>query len=121
MKKRFLWLVIFWMAASLPAWAAYENFHPADEKQNALEVSGRGFANLVGMPAEIVTTMMRETTIHPHAWPVSYAPRLITNVLIRSFSGLNDAVIFPWVAPFADDTSSWATGMGLPEYPWQAE
>ena len=84
-------------------------------------VIGRGFGNFAGLPFEILGTAVREHDIHPKLWPVTYLPRLATNVLIRVASVVNDIFFLPWIASRADDLSPWTEPMGLPDYPWQRE
>lgn len=117
---------VLWMAGWLLiqpslAMAAYENYREPEEKLSVIQVLGRGLGNWVGLPAELGTTLVREIRMHPKAWPVTYAPRLITNGVARAFSGANDIIFFPWVVPFSDDTSPWTQGLGLPDYPWQVD
>ncbi|MBI3316606.1 MAG: hypothetical protein HYZ85_01200 [Candidatus Omnitrophica bacterium] len=82
---------------------------------------GRGVVNIVGLPMEIPLTLAREGDKHSWLWPVSFPPRLVTNIITRSASAVNDFFFFPWVASFTDDLSPWTEPMGLPEYPWQFE
>lgn len=84
-------------------------------------VLGRGLLNLVGLPAEIVYTPVRETKIHPKAWPVTFLPRFIMNVGSRAGSAAYDIVCYPWMAPHTDDLSPLTEFMDLPAYPWSKE
>lgn len=79
----------------------------------------RGVGNILGMPMELSSTLVRETEMHSRLWPVTYAPRLVQNIFLRAASGVNDAFFLPWVVPFTDDISPWTEPMGLTDYPWQ--
>lgn len=81
----------------------------------------RGVVNLLALPMEIPLTLAREGDMHPKIWPITYVPRLLTNVITRTFSAANDLFFFPWATPFTDDLSPWTEPMGLPMYPWQYE
>ena len=84
-------------------------------------VIGRGLMNVAGLPMEIPLTLAREGEMRRWLWPASFLPRLVTHIVIRSASAVNDIFFFPFVAPFTDDLSPWTGPMGLPEYPWQFE
>ena len=81
----------------------------------------RGVMNAVGLPLEVIRTMIIEKENHPRLWLITFFPRLMTNALARAASAVNDVLIFPWVAPFTDDISPLTESMGLSEYPWQIE
>ncbi len=125
MKKGMLIAILvlgFWMRPDFVfATESYSNYHVAQDKQTAMQVCGRGLANMTVFPSEIVSTMQRETELHPKAWPVTYVPRVMTNMVTRIFSGLNDTIVAPWYTPISDDTRPWTAGLGLPDYPWQAD
>lgn len=82
----------------------------------------RGLVNVLTLPAELVSTFKREKTNHPKAYPVSFIPRSLCNIVIRIASAANDIFISPIVAPFVDETPHPITeAMELPVYPWQTE
>lgn len=82
-------------------------------------VTGRGLLNILALPAELVTTGVREQRMHPYLWPVTYTPRFVYNALVRVTSGLNDVAFFPWIVAHTDDLSPFTEIAELPEYPWQ--
>ncbi|MSR78421.1 MAG: hypothetical protein EXS63_09420 [Candidatus Omnitrophica bacterium] len=112
----FLWLVI-----SPCAHAAYEAYYPATEKQNSLQLMGRGLGNFAGSPLEISSTLVREYRTHPRLWPATYPFRLAQNFIFRVCSSVNDGMILPWVASIAHETPPLTRGLGLPDYPWNIE
>lgn len=117
MRKAVLFLVIITLAAGNPVFAESTTSHGAVIRP--WSAMGRGLANLAGLPAEIITTGLREGETHTRLWPVTYFPRLVGNLFTRAASGIYDIVFFPFYAPFTDDLSPLTEGMGLPEYPWQ--
>lgn len=114
-----LTFALFVLAASLHAAEDSEMRHRPLARP--FVVMGRGFGNILGLPFEILRTAAAEHEVHPKLWPVTYIPRLATHAIIRVASSVNDIVLLPWVAPFADDLTSWSESMGLPDYPWQRE
>ncbi|MBI3312880.1 MAG: hypothetical protein HYZ83_01405 [Candidatus Omnitrophica bacterium] len=82
-------------------------------------VIGRGLGNIIGLPLEIPRAFQRETGTHSRVWPITFIPRLLTNLAVRLSSIFNDLVVYPWVAPFTDDLSPWTESYDIPEYPWQ--
>ena len=84
-------------------------------------VEGRGFGNVIGLPLEIFRTLKIEIGMHSRLWPVTYAPRLVTNLAIRASSILHDIVFLPVESIWTDDLSPWTEPMGLTDYPWQFE
>lgn len=110
--------MLFLLLAS-PAWA-YDTGRTEDGVLKRIaHVEGRGFLNLLGMPAELVRTPVEEARVHSRLWPVTFLPRAVTNIFIRSVSGVYDILLAPFVQPFTDDTSPLTDSMGLTEYPWQ--
>lgn len=120
MRKTCLSALVLFLLASQTAFASYE---PVQPKRNPVArtgiVIGRGILNIVGLPAEIVTTGIREQRMHSRLWPVTYTPRLIYNMVVRISSGVNDVGFFPWIVAYTDDISPFTEISGLPEYPWQ--
>ena len=85
-------------------------------------VVGRGVVNIAGLPFEIPLTIAREADMHSRLWPISFFPRTLNNIFIRSASAANDIFFGSvWQAPYTDDLSPLTESMGLPEYPWQFE
>lgn len=82
-------------------------------------VESRGFMNVLGMPVELYRTPAVEAKNHRWLWPVTFAPRLITNVVTRTVSAAYDIAFYPFGLPFSDDLSPLTDYLGLPEYPWQ--
>lgn len=86
-----------------------------------LEVEGRGFVNVLALPAEIPGAFLREKEMHRKIWPVTLAPRLINNLIVRSASAANDIFFYHWTVPFTEDRTPMTAHFDLPEYPWQRE
>ncbi len=84
-------------------------------------VMGRWLVNVLGLPTEFFFAPAHEIKNHPKAWPLTFIPKTVTNIIFRATSAFNDVFIFPWVVPFTDDLSPWTEPMGLPEYPWNQE
>lgn len=121
--RRFISLIIFIFLATTNLYALDQDGRTT---HNALVrpwmVVGRGIANIAGLPFEIPLTMAREADIHSRFWPVSFVPRTLNNMFIRSASAANDVFFSSlWQAPYTDDLSPLTEPMGLPEYPWQFE
>lgn len=102
-------------------WSQTEGKTSMAPAMRPLVVMMRGAANVLGAPAEIYSTGVREVRMHKWVWPVSYVPRLVTNLFIRAASGVNDFFLAPWVVPYTDDISPITEPMALPAYPWQIE
>lgn len=79
----------------------------------------RGLGNVVGLPFEVVTTLVREGEMHSRLWPATYPFRLVQNILFRSASAVTDMFFLPWVSPSTEDISPLTESMGLPDYPWE--
>ena len=118
MKKTFLFLLCFFISTNL--FAGYEEYHIQSKGDNSFKVLGRGVVNFIGLPLEIPVSGVREYQTHHRLWPITFIPRMISNILCRTASASNDTVILPWYAPFTNDTNPWTKGIGLPTYPWQA-
>lgn len=82
-------------------------------------IEGRGFLNVLGLPAEFIRTPVEEARMHSRLWPVTMFPRIITNVFTRAVSAAYDIGLAPVVQPFTDNISPLTDVMGLPVYPWQ--
>ena len=119
MKKTILILFLI-LASAAPAWALSSD---GRTDMGPLARSGyvimRGVGNLAGSPMEIPGTIVREHRMHPWLWPLTWPPRLFTNVGVRITSIVTDVAFFPVVAPFTDDLSPVTEAFDLPEYPWQ--
>lgn len=117
--KKWIGIILLSMILVSPAYA-YED---GRTERGPLARSGmvflRGLGNIAGIPMEISSTLIRETEMHSRLWPVTYAPRLVTNIFMRATSAVNDVLLLPWIVPFTDDISPWTEPMGLPTYPWQ--
>ena len=122
MKKVALFAFILFLATTLttPVYATVERSEHGPLARVGI-VIGRGLANLAGSPLELPRSIVKEVKMHPRLWPITFIPRVLSNIFIRGTSAANDIAFFPWVAPFTDDIASWAEQMGLPEYPWQWE
>ncbi len=120
MKKAFLTAFILLFVVSQTAFASYE---PVKAKHNPVTragiVIGRGLLNIAGLPAELVTTGIRESRMHRYIWPFTYTPRFFYNGMVRITSAVNDIGFFPWIVAYTDDLSPFTEISGLPEYPWQ--
>ena len=118
-KLGFYFLMLFLISPC--AHAAYEQYYPKAPHDNSLKVVSRGVANAMALPLETYGTLRREIRFHSRLWPVTYIPRFLNNFVIRIASATHDVLTLPWTAPFAEDTSPWTEGMGLPKYPWNIE
>lgn len=83
------------------------------------EVMGRGAVNLVTFPGEVARTFSAEKEMHPKAWPLSYAPKLLLNMGARLVSSVNDMLIFPFYAWNTEDTRPITNFYDLPDYVWE--
>lgn len=115
-KLTFAMLFLFMMAS--PLYASLDGRTDKGPMARVGMVMGRGLLNLAGLPAEFFYTPVEEIKNHPKAWPFTFIPRTVTNIIFRAASAGNDIALFPWVVPFTDDISPWTEPMGLPEYPW---
>ena len=121
MKKTVLLGTLLFVLSSSLLYAAEDGRTTHGPLVRPFMVIGRGVMNIVGLPMEIPLTIAREADMHRWVWPVTFVPRLVTNIVIRITSAVNDILIFPWVTPFTNDLSPWTRPMGLSEYPWQFE
>ncbi|MBI3306610.1 MAG: hypothetical protein HYZ84_02220 [Candidatus Omnitrophica bacterium] len=114
-------LVAFLLLVSLPAGLAGVDGH-TDQGVGAREgmVIGRGLGNIMTLPFEIVSTLKSENEMHPKVWPITFIPRVVTNIIVRAVSAVNDIVFYPWIVPFTDDISPMTESFGLPDYPTQS-
>lgn len=87
--------------------------------KRVLTAEGRGLLNLVGLPLEVIRTPIAEARRHKRIWPITFLPRMITNIFARATSSVQDIVIAPFVLPFSNDMTPLTEPMGLPDYPWQ--
>ena len=119
MKKYAAFLIAVLMTAG-PAYG-YDTGRRSDRNvfQRIAVAEGRGILNVVGMPLELVRTPIAEAKRHKWIWPVSFVPRLITNIIGRSTSAVYDIAFSPIIYPFSNDTTPLTDPMGLPDYPWQ--
>ncbi len=120
MKKTILPMLLLILTVS-PLYASADGRVKQGPGSRSLRVIGRGLANLVALPLEISSTVVREREMHPKTWPAyaAFPGRIFTNLAVRSASVVNDVVALPWAALFTDDLSPLSEGMGLPEYAWQ--
>ncbi len=96
----------------------------AVKKENAFKqaasIEKRGFLNFLTAPAEFAYTFKSEKKKYPKAWPLTYVPRVFTNMAIRAGSSVNDIAVLPWYAAESDDTPL-TRRFELPDYVWQKE
>ena len=117
--KKILFLIFLSAALSSPLFAAEDGYSTQGPLGRMGAVMGRGVGNMVGLPFEIPRTLQQETEMHSRMWPLTFAPRLFTNIFTRGTSAANDIFFFPWAAPWMRDLSPLTKPMGLPEYPWE--
>ena len=120
--KKTAFILFFLLLLAQPVWALSADGR-TDMKPMARMgyVMMRGLGGAAGLPFEISGTFVREHRMHPRLWPVTFVPRLLNNLFIRTASIVNDVVIFPFVAPFTNDLSPFTEAFDLPEFPWQSE
>ncbi len=119
MKKTAALIIVSFLILS-PVYASGEDgYSTRGPLVRAAGVEGRGILNLAGLLFEIPRTWAEETKLHSRLWPVTYVPRLLTNILIRGTSAIYDVFLKPWPALFTEDLSPLTEPMGLPEYPWK--
>ena len=126
MKKLAGFLAVFFIFTAPASAADLEITREGRSELNPFQRSGyvfvRGITNVVTSPLEFVRTFKVERQWHPKAWPVSYLPRSVYNLLIRVSSGAYDMTIHPaFVVPFSDDIRPFTRVYDLPDYPWQTE
>lgn len=121
MKKLTAWIlagIIFWGTAALFA-------AEPEKKETVLQQIGavekRGAVNLVTLPGEVVNVFQEERQKHPKAWPVTYIPKVFTNIAIRFTSSIHDFFIMPVFAPISHDPDPLTRQFDLPDYVWQKE
>ncbi|HTL46782.1 MAG TPA: hypothetical protein VL688_01830 [Verrucomicrobiae bacterium] len=117
--KKIAWILVLSFIFSVPAQAYDSGRTDRGVFSRILAVEGRGALNIVGMPMELVRTPILESKNHHRMWPVTFWPRLITNIITRAASGIYDIVAAPFVLPFTDDITPFTDPMGLSDYPWQ--
>jgi len=86
---------------------------------NVKVVMARGWKNFFTFPGEIVRTGQNEKQHHPKAWPLTYAPRLVSNVIIRATSSLNDMFVLPTYVWATKDPRPITHFFDLPDYVWE--
>src|SRR5262245_41869055 len=103
--RKIMMVLILMLSISAPLYALEDGRTDKGVMGRELTVLGRGLLNIVGTPLEIIRTPIAETKMHKWAWPVTFIPRAVTNILIRATSAVNDIVVYPWVVPSTDDLS----------------
>ena len=95
------------------------------QKESALKQMGsvekRGFVNFLTSPGEVVNAFKTEKKEHPKAWPLTYVPRLMTNLAIRAASSANDLIVLPFSKTLTHDTTPLTRRFDLPDYVWEKE
>lgn len=119
--KKIILVAILFLATSISLYASVNGQTSKGPLARLGTVEARGFANLLGSPAEFCTTAQREVPLHPRLWPLTYFPRFFGNLALRVTSGVADILFYPFVVPFTDDISPWTEPFGFPDYPWQKE
>lgn len=119
--KKILTITILVTMLAAPAYA-YDTGRSDDSfLKRWLSVEARGFVNIVSTPFELIRTPVVESRTHKWIWPVSFVPRLISNIFVRAVSGVYDIAFSPFVQPFTNDTTPMTEPLGLPDYAWQFE
>lgn len=116
--KKIILTVLFLLAAGSSLYASTDGRTDKGTLGRVGVVMGRGLINLVGLPTEFFFTPAEEIKNHPKAWPLTFIPKTVTNIIFRAASAGSDIVFFPWIVPFTDDISPMTEPMGLPDYPW---
>ena len=121
--KKIILLIAFMMFTSGTLFAAVDQDGRSTSGPVARSgmVFNRGVWNIVGLPIEISSTMIRESDIHHWLWPITSLPRSVHHVFVRATSGVNDIFFEPVAVMFTNDVSPMTEPMGLPTYPWQRE
>ena len=120
--RKVLKVVLFCMlAASVSSQARAFETGRSDKSvfKKILQTEARGLLNIAGLPAELIRTPVVEAKMHRWLWPVTFVPRFINNLLVRSISAVYDIAFYPFILPFNGDTTPLTDPMGLSEYPWQ--
>lgn len=84
-------------------------------------IEKRGLVNFATTPAEFVYTLKTEKKDHPKAWPLTYVPRVFTNMATRVGSSAYDIAVLPWFAREAKDETPLTRRFDLPDYAWEKE
>jgi hypothetical protein len=84
-------------------------------------IEGRGLVNFLSMPLEFRKAAVIETQDHPKAWPLTYVPRLFTNLATRLTSSVNDFLVLPLSSMATQDTTPLTRRFDMPDYAWQKE
>ncbi len=82
-------------------------------------VMTRGWMNFFTFPGEIVRTGQNEKQNHPKAWPLTYAPRLVANVIVRATSSVNDMFVLPAYVWATKDPRPITYFFDMPDYVWE--
>ncbi|MFH1800565.1 MAG: hypothetical protein ABH891_06960 [Candidatus Omnitrophota bacterium] len=124
-KARITWILIgILFLGACPLFAAKIVEPKTVKKESTLNKIGslekRGAVNFLTSPAELVYAFKGEKKDHPKAWPLTYVPRLFTNMAIRVGSSVNDILVLPWYAA-ASDATPLTRRFELPDYVWEQE
>ena len=118
-KKVTLMLIGLFLLGAGSVFAAETVKKESNLKQIA-SLEKRGVVNFATAPAEFVYAFKSEKKAHPKAWPVTYIPRLFTNIAIRVGSSVNDLIVLPWYVKWSNSTPL-TRQFDLPDYVWQKE
>ena len=118
--KKLVMLGVVLSLFAVPAAYAYDTGRSEDGYfTRCMKIEGRGFLNLLSIPAELVRTPVVEARAHKWVWPVTSVPRFFSNLVSRIVSGAYDIVFSPFIQPFTNEITPLTDPMGLPDYGWQ--
>ena len=121
MEKKVTWILLVFLSLGASVLFAAETAKKENAFKEIASIEGRGILNFATTPAEFGYTFNTERKAHPKAWPVTYIPSLMTNILTRAGSSVYDVAILPWYARKAKDDIPLTRRFDLPDYVWQKE
>lgn len=114
-----IFLLGVFFLASVTGFAAEAVAPQETGRQLVGSVIKRGVVNFFTSPGEVVRTAKTEKEAYPQIWPVTYVPRLFTNMAVRVGSSINDMAVMPWFVWATKDPRPITSFFDLPEYSWQ--
>ena len=121
MEKKVTWILLVFLSLGASSLFATEPVKEQNAFKEIASIEGRGVLNFATTPAEFGYTFNAERKAHPKAWPATYIPRLMTNILTRVGSSVYDIAVLPWYARTAKDDMPLTRRFDLPDYVWQKE
>ena len=119
-KKKMAWILVGFLFLGAHSLFAEEAVNKESALKQIASVEKRGFVNFATSPAEFAYAFKAEKKDHPKAWPLTYVPRVFSNIAIRVGSSVNDLIVLPWYVAKSDATPL-TRQFDLPDYVWEKE